>query len=188
MPPGQRAPKDLHTPPDPARPGTHVTFVVPVRNDEAGLSRCLGSIHRQAAPAVRVVVVDNGSLDGSADVARDAGAIVLSAPHAKVGELRNLGATAAGTPLLAFVDADHELDPGWIEAAVETLNTPGVAAVGAPYSPPLSPTWVQRLYDTFRDHTPGTQRTKWLGAGNLAVRADALWHVGGFDTALDPCG
>jgi glycosyltransferase involved in cell wall biosynthesis len=165
-----------------------ITFVVPVRNDEAGLRRCLRSIMRDGGGVdLRLVVADNGSSDGSAAAARALHATVLELPGVRVGELRNRGAEAAAGDVLAFVDADHEISTGWIAAALETLEHPDVAAVGAPYSAPDPATWVQRLYDAFRTHARGIQDVEWLGAGNLVVRADVFRRVGGFDGALEAC-
>lgn len=134
-----------------------------------------------------IIVVDNGSTDGTATAARALGATVLERPGLKVGELRNQGAAAARTPLLAFVDADHEIAPGWMAAALAALDDGRVAGTGAPYTSPPRPTWVQRLYDAFRAHRPAPHDVAWLGAGNLVVRADVFRAVGGFDTTLEAC-
>jgi glycosyltransferase involved in cell wall biosynthesis len=165
-----------------------VTFVVPVRNDARSLRRCLQSIVRGAGRTpFELLVLDNGSTDDSATVAHAMGATVLTLPGLKVGELRNRGAAAARGGVMAFVDADHELAPGWLDAAVDTLHQPGIGAVGFPYQPPDPPTWVQRVYDGLRRRVPGVHDTAWLGAGNMAVRSRAFVNVGGFDTTLEAC-
>ncbi len=165
-----------------------MSFVIPVKNDASRLRRCLESIRRGSGSyEVRIVVVDNGSTDGGAAVARAAGAEVFDRPGERVGALRNLGAAAVQSDLLAFVDADHELGPGWLQAAHDTMQDPRVGAVGAPYHAPNPGTWVQRLYDGFRDHRPGIRDVEWLGSGNLVVRSSAFRQVGGFDTTLEAC-
>ena len=167
-----------------------VSFVIPVRSDAANLERCLGSIARldRAAADVEVIVIDNGSVDASADVARQVGARVLSITGKPVAGLRNDGARESSGDVLAFVDADHEIAPGWLAAAVSTLETrPDAAAVGSLCWPPPSPTWVQRMYDALRGRPPGLLDVEWLGAGNLAVRREAFEAVGGFDVALEAC-
>lgn len=166
-----------------------ISFVIPVRNDATRLRACLDSIAADGFdPArVEVVVADNGSTDGSADVARAAGARVLTLPGLTVAELRNRAALAARGEVLAFVDADHEIARGWILRALDALTAPGVVAVGAHYHPPRNATWVQRLYDTFRDHTSPPGDVEWLGSGNLAVTREAFLAAGGFDTSLVTC-
>ncbi|MGH7819528.1 MAG: hypothetical protein ACREQ9_07135, partial [Candidatus Binatia bacterium] len=76
---------------------------------------------------------------------------------------------------------------GWIRSIVEDLGEPAVAAAGAPYEPPHGATWVQRVYDSLRDHRPGRRDVRWLGSGNLAVVRSRFVEVGGFSEALATC-
>jgi hypothetical protein len=167
-----------------------VSFVIPVRNDAARLARCLRTIRANAAPGhdIEIVVCDNGSRDDSADVARAAGARVLSLPGLPVSELRNQGARAASGRVLAFVDADHEIAPDWVAAALDVFAADeAVAAVGAMCDPPAGGTWVQRTYGLLRRRPAGARDVEWLGSGNLAMRRDAFDRAGGFDTSLETC-
>lgn len=165
-----------------------ISFIVPVRNDAQHLRRCLETIEasREGVPS-EIVVADNGSTDESAVVARCAGARVLSLPYRPVADVRNQAARAASGDLLAFVDADHELDRGWSAAVLDLMRDPAVVAVGAPYFAPAEGTWVQRMYDRLRRHQPGCQVVDWLPSGNLVVRRSAFEDVGGFDTSLQTC-
>jgi len=167
-----------------------VSFVIPVRNDAVRLRRCLETIADNVFPGdrVEVIVADNGSTDGSDRVAREAGAVVLSLPGLRVGALRNRAARAARGDILAFVDADHEIDRRWIASAVDAFaQQPWVGAVGALCHAPADGTWVERAYDAFRDHAPESREVHWLGSGNLAVRRKAFEEVGGFDESLEAC-
>jgi hypothetical protein len=169
--------------------GPAVTFIIPVRDDARRLRRCLETIaaNRYPRELVDIMVIDNASSDGSDGVARAAGAKVLRVSGVTVGELRNCGARAATGDILAFVDADHEIDPAWIASAVDSLRDARIGAVGALCHPPANGTWVQRTYDGLRAHTPGRREVTWLGSGNLAVRAAAFRQAGGFDPALEAC-
>ena len=89
-----------------------VTVIIPALNEEQALPLVL----RDLPPVVRVIVVDNGSTDGTADVATRAGAIVAPEPRRGYGSacLRGLAEiehrTAAGEPpprVVVFVDADY---------------------------------------------------------------------------------
>ncbi len=165
-----------------------VSFVFPVRNDSERLRRCLATVAANRYPALEIVVVDNGSTDGSDAVARAAGARVLSLPGLPVSELRNQGARAATGEFLAFVDADHEIAPDWVQHAAEVLaGAARCAAVGALCEAPVDGTWVQRTYDLLRRRVPGIREVEWLGSGNMAVRRSAFEAVGGFDTTLETC-
>jgi glycosyltransferase involved in cell wall biosynthesis len=166
-----------------------VSFIIPVRNDARRLEHCLDSVKtgHHAGAGIELVVADNGSTDDSAAVAGAAGATVMSLPGMRLGELRNRAVQAARGDVLAFVDADHEIGPDWVPAAVSVLSDDGVAAVGAPCRPPSPATWVQRLYDRLRRHPGGQEVVAWLGSGNMAVRRSAFEQVGGFDTSLETC-
>jgi GT2 family glycosyltransferase len=166
-----------------------VSFVIPVRNDVLRLQRCLASIRRNNYPAelIEIIVVDNDSTDSSAVAARQHGAIVIASSGDSVAEHRNRGARAALGSILAFADSDHEIDRGWIEAAVDVLSEPHVAATGAPYLTQPSANWVQQHYDGLRSRPQRREDVAWLGSGNLAVKRAVFERVGGFNTSLIAC-
>jgi GT2 family glycosyltransferase len=166
-----------------------ISFVVPVRDDAVRLRACLASIAALDYPTDLVdtiVVLDRRSDDESANVARGAGARLLTG-GGSVADLRNRGARAALGAILAFVDADHVIDRGWARAAVRAIAGLRVAAAGADYETPPHPTWVQRQYGAMRRTPRVATDVLWLGAGNLAVRRSVFLRVGGFDTALETC-
>lgn len=166
-----------------------VSFIIPVRNDAARLEACLRSIRRntQAPGQIEIVVVDNGSTDGSSRVASAFGAKVVPVEVGRVSDLRNRGARHATADVLAFVDADHEIVAGWIYAALDCLRTPTIGAVGALCHAPADGTWVQQGYGHLRGAVRGQRDVDWLGSGNMAVRRQAFEALGGFDASLDTC-
>jgi hypothetical protein len=112
---------------------------------------------------------------------------VLVIPDVRVSVLRNAGARAAAADLLAFVDADHELVPGWTPAARAVFAADTVGAAGAQYHAPADGTWVQRMYDGLRRRPAGHQPASWLPSGNLVVRRIAFESIDGFDESLVTC-
>ena len=162
-----------------------MSVIVPVRDDAERLARCLASIGGRDQD--EIIVADNGSRDDSPGVAARAGATVLSLPNLKVSALRNAAAQQARGDLLAFVDADHELGPGWVDAALEAMRDPSVGAAGSRYAVPPDGTWVQQMYGLLRGTTTGIAETDWLGSGNMVVRREAFDRVGGFDASLEAC-
>ena len=85
-----------------------VAVVIPVRDGAAYLDEALASVFAQTLPPSEVVVVDDGSTDGSADVARahDARVRVIPQPPLGAGAARNRGVEATTAPWLAFLDAN----------------------------------------------------------------------------------
>lgn len=89
-----------------------VTVVMPVRNRAALLPRALRSIAAQSLPVREVIVVDDGSSDGSGEVARRHGARVITlSTGGGSGPARNAGIHAAETEWIAFLDSDDEWLP-----------------------------------------------------------------------------
>jgi GT2 family glycosyltransferase len=115
------------------------------------------------------------------------GALAVDLPNMPVAQVRNYAASKALGTLLAFVDADHILDKGWLTAAVSAISEQNVAAVGFPCNPPTEGNWVQLAYDRFRSHPETRSEVEWLGGGNLLVQRDVFASIGGFDESLETC-
>ncbi|GHH70648.1 hypothetical protein GCM10018793_05010 [Streptomyces sulfonofaciens] len=71
----------------------------------------------------RAIVVDNGSTDGSADLARSLGATVVAEPRRGFGAACHAGLTAATAEFVCFCDCDASLDPGLLVPFVEEVAT-----------------------------------------------------------------
>lgn len=95
-----------------------VAVVIPVWNGEAVLARCLDALARQTLPrdAFQIIVVDNGSSDATARIARSyAGVELLEEKRPGSYVARNLGIERVRAPITAFTDADCEPAPDWLE-------------------------------------------------------------------------
>jgi glycosyltransferase involved in cell wall biosynthesis len=96
-----------------------VDVVLPCLDEAAALPWVLARI-----PAgYRAVVVDNGSSDGSADVARARGAVVVQASQRGYGAACHAGLLAATSDVVCVMDADASLDPRELPAVVEPVLT-----------------------------------------------------------------
>ena len=166
-----------------------ISFIIPVKNDAKRLRTCLESLQKQNAPGtdIEIIVLDNGSTDNSVEVAASIGAIVQSLPGFSVAQLRNKGAFSSKGDLIAFVDADHVLSNHWIMAGLDVMKESDCGMAGAPYSIPLSATWVQRSYDRFRKRPLKKMETDWLGSGNMLIRRELFLKLNGFDESLETC-
>lgn len=153
-----------------------LSVVVPTLNEQSTVGRLLGDLRRLTAPH-EVIVVDGGSTDLTADVARAAGArLLLSEPGR--GVQLGAGAGAAQSPLLLFIHADVRLDG----EALALLEEIAVAR------PPCAMAFRLRIDATgfsYRLIEWGTNlRSRLLGLPygdqGLVVRREDYIHAGGY--------
>jgi mycofactocin system glycosyltransferase len=177
---------DEEGPPHPA-----VTVVVPTRGRPDLLAGCLASLG-DAAP---VVVVDDGSADHRAIAAtcRAHGArLVVRAEPGGPGAARNDGVAHIGTELVAFVDSDCIVTPGWLEGLTWLFADPCVGAVAPRVQPaPTGTTGTVARFAASRSpldlggregRVGPAERVRYVPTAALVVRATAFGD--GFDAAL----
>lgn len=100
-------------------PHPDVDLVLPCLDEAAALPWVLERI-----PAwVRPIVVDNGSTDGSAEIAARFGATVVHEPRRGFGAACHAGLLAATAPIVCFCDADASLDPRQLERVVSPIRS-----------------------------------------------------------------
>jgi glycosyltransferase involved in cell wall biosynthesis len=163
-----------------------LSFVVPCWNEEALIDDCLKSIilATHMHYPVEIIVVDNGSTDSTAERAVSWGATVISQPQKGVVWARQAGLEASKYDLIAFIDADNELPPDWVQYALEGLE--GVVAASGPlvYSDLPLPKRIM----SFLFYCVGMTSHLFfpmLQGGNFIVRKAALLKVGGFNTDIE---
>lgn len=168
---------------------TAVTVIVPALDSAATIGRCLDAIEvTSGSGVVEVLVLDNGSVDDTATIARRHGARVVTVPDRTVAALRNRGASMARGEIVAYVDADCVVAADWLEVALPHFDDPRVAAVGAPTTiPEHTTTWVQRAWALHRHRANRAGPVAWLPTENLLVRRAALLEIGGFNETLVTC-
>ncbi len=96
---------------------TEVDVVLPCLNEAGALPWVLSRLPE----GYRAIVVDNGSTDGSADVARAHGATVVVEPRRGFGSAAHAGLLAATAPIVAFCDADASMDPRDLPLVVDPV-------------------------------------------------------------------
>ena len=169
----------------PYRPPSCLRVVVPAHQAAADLGTCLAALARAGFGPGAVVVVDDGSTDGTGRVARAAGAEVRRTARVGAAQARNVGARGFDGDLLIFVDSDVVVAPSArtvIEAAFAA--DPDLTALFGSYDArPAAPGRVSRFRNMLHRHvhqvSAGPVQSFWTGLG--AVRRDAFVAVGGFD-------
>lgn len=104
-----------------------VSVVIPTHNRAADLRRCLHSLRAQSVPDFEVLVCDDGSTDGSADVVAEFRDLLRVSYHwaenwGGAARPRNRGIALASAPYVAFLDSDDWWTPDKLERSLEALD------------------------------------------------------------------
>jgi hypothetical protein len=170
----------------------HVSVVVPTHNRRRLLGRALASVVRQRDVDLEVVVVDDGSADGTGEVVAGLGdrrvRLVRHPRPQGVSAARNRGIAEARGAWVAFLDDDDLWAPdklarqlaaaaaagaGWAYAGAVEVDAAGRLLGGRP--PPSAEELLAGL---------GRRNLMPAGSSNVVVRADVLAAAGGFDPTL----
>jgi hypothetical protein len=163
-----------------------ISIVVPVYDGAATLGECLAALVASTMPGDEIIVVDDGSTDRSADLARDVGVAVVRLPGNRgPAAARNAGARIARGDVLLFVDADVVLAADAVARVRATLAArPELAAMFGSYDDrPRAETVVSQYRNLLHRyvHQQGSPEAFSFWAGCGAVRRAAFAEVGGFD-------
>lgn len=164
-----------------------VSVVVCAYDATDTIDDCLTSLEQLDYPDYEIIVVNDGSRDGTGEIARQHAKVrVIDTPNQGLGAARNVGLGATTGDVIAYTDADVQVDTDWLTYLVQPLlgddNTVGT---GGPNEVPQDDPWMAQciarapgapthvlLDDRTAEHVPGC---------NMAFRRDALLAVGGFD-------
>jgi glycosyltransferase involved in cell wall biosynthesis len=178
--------------PGPRRPSLSV--VIPVHNGGRDFEHCLRRLRDALQAEHELIVVDDGSTDGSAALAESFGAVVVRNATAQgPASARNTGAKAASAPLIFFLDADVAVHPDTLQRAAARFQAhPDLAALFGSYDDlPTAPGMVSQFRNLLHHyvHQQGSfvaearpARTFWTGCG--AIRRQVFLDFGGFDPQL----
>ncbi len=169
-----------------------ISVVVCTYNGARTLANCLDALGRLDYPDFEVIVVDDGSTDGSALIASEFDVRVITTPNQGLSAARNTGMEAATGEIVAYTDDDARPEPQWLRFLAWSLLTTDHAGIGGPNIAPAGdgpiaacvanapggPVHVL-LTDEIAEHIPGC---------NMAFRRDRLLEVGGFDPRFRTAG
>lgn len=149
------------------------SVVVPVRDDEVELRGLLQALGAQREAPLEIIVVDNGSRDAGAALAREAGCLVLTHPVPSIAAAAAAGYDAARGELIVRCDADSRPPPDWLRAhrLAHERGGPRTVLVTGPGRFRLPPPWGGLLSGAY------------VGA-YLLLTAAALAHFPAFGTTM----
>ena len=170
--------------PRPTRRGQLIllTILLPCRDEAATITSCVGTAHgfldRRRIEG-EVLVVDNGSTDGSARLAVTAGARVVEAVDPGYGNALNVGIASARGTITIMADADGSYDLGRLDAMLDCLNAGAEVVIGDRFAGGIKPgamPWLHRRI--------GNPALSWLGRRLFGFRVrDVHCGLRGFRTS-----
>ncbi len=170
-----------------------VSVVVCAYNAERTMEACLASLEKLNYPDYEVIVVNDGSTDGTLAISkRFPYCRFISQQNKGLSVARNVGAEAASGEIVAYTDSDCVADPDWLIYLVAKMETTDLVACGGPNFPPPEDSLVPAavavspggpthvlLSDDVAEHIAGC---------NMAFRRDVLLRMGGFDPIYRAAG
>jgi len=163
-----------------------VSVIIPVFNDAGNLGLCLASLRASQDLPLEIIVVDDGSTDGSGAVAAKWGAKVLTTGGRRGPACaRNIGAKQAIGDVLLFIDADVCVNSDTVRRVrSEFDDDPTLDALMGSYdSTPQASTFISQyrnlLHCFVHQSSPGKAATFWSGCG--AIRRALFLEFGGFN-------
>lgn len=176
-----------------------ISVVIPVRNAMATLPGCCQALRSLDPQPTEVVLVDNGSTDGSLDVLKRfasehtrAHVRILTEMRRGASAARNAGIQSARGDVVAFTDADCVPDPSWLRYLAGAFDDQTVGAVAGRIVARPTGTIVEQFNALYTLQSPESPArhcrwTPWAGGfptANLAVRRELLQRIGGFDESV----
>ena len=169
-----------------------ISVVVATYNAGAVLDGCLASLVNLRYPNYEVIVVNDGSTDGSGAIIEQYPFRAITTPNRGVSAARNEGLRAATGDIVAYIDSDAWADQDWLSYLAATFLESNAAGVGGPNFLPPEDNWVANcvyrspggptqvmLNDQAAEHIPGCNMSFWKSA---------LEEVGGFDPIFTKAG
>ncbi|HEX6263269.1 MAG TPA: glycosyltransferase [Actinomycetota bacterium] len=163
-----------------------VSLVLTVQDAAETMERFLDSVRAQTLQPDEIVVVDRGSTDGTLDILRAAGDVVLlEAPGASIARGRNLAIEVATHDLIAVSEADCVLSPRWLEQLAMALEAGADVAMG--YYRPIAHTLFETAAGAIAAPEPHEiDEVRFMPSSrSIAFRRDMFERTGGYPEWLE---
>lgn len=164
------------------------SIIIPTFNRGELALAALESVANQRCDDYEVIVVDDGSTDGTYECLRDyKGIKVIQQPNAGPGAARNRGVAAARGRYIAFLDSDDLFFPWSLALYHEIIDSEREPAflAGRPFqfTDPAEPAAVTEIaagWQRYGDYLDSSQSWPWFGVSSFVIRTDAFRQAGGF--------
>lgn len=154
-----------------------MSVIVPTKNSAGTIEVCLRSIKNQTYSNIEIIVVDNYSEDGTAEIAEKYAKVFLK--DSERSEARNYGAKNSNGNYFVFIDSDMELTPKVIEDCVYEMSIDGIGAV---IIPEIS------VGEGFWTYCKALERSCYIGDDTIEAarffNETVFWKIGGYDEKM----
>ena len=162
-----------------------ISVVVPALNEEKYIQKCLSSLRKQKFDEeFEIILVDAGSGDLTVEMAKPLADKIIRHRDRPVGYTRNLGAKAAQSEYVAFIDADTIASPEWLSSISKSLShskVVGVTGPTLPYDGSQIDTLMYRISMGWLQHFSVLFGLPHVGAANCAYSREHFLKRGGFN-------
>ena len=162
-----------------------ITLYLPCYNGAHFLDRVLPAVKAQTHEIAEILVIDDGSTDDSAEVARRHGVRVIEHGENKgLGATRNTAVQAAQTPFIASLDADVAPSPSWLAELCKEMENGEFAGIGGELRESVFETHADYWRDVHMSQSLGDERIvepAFLCGANALHRREALIEAGLYD-------
>jgi GT2 family glycosyltransferase len=170
----------------------HVSVVLCSFNGGRTIGECLRGLEELEYPSYEVIVIDDGSSDDTAAIARGFDCRVISTEQRGLSNARNTGLKAATGEIVAYLDDDAYPDPQWLTYLAATFKSTEHAGIGGPNIAPPGDGFVAEAVD----RSPGNpthvlltdREAEHIPGCNMAFRKECLEAIGGFDPFYQVAG
>ena len=163
--------------------GLVVSVVVPVYNNAETIRQCLDSLLSQSYKDIEIIVVDDGSTDGTRDVVRGFPVKLIAVDHQGSSHARNVGIKEAEGQIIGFAEGDATYDKDYLARSVAHFADANVGGVIGPYFVKNPRNFLTRCKDVERR----THFSEYRPFTGWVYRKAVLELIGYFDERLS-CG
>ncbi|WP_420627943.1 glycosyltransferase [Candidatus Leptofilum sp.] len=168
-----------------------ISIIIPALNARSTLPACLAACKAQTLPAgvtSEIIVVDDGSDDGTQAVAEAAGVqLIQHAERRGAGAARNSGLAVAMGEIILFTDADCVPEPNWVAEMIRPFQdstVQGCKGIYATHQPELVARFVQIEYEDKYDLLRPQPAIDFIDTYSAGYRTAVLQATGGFDETI----
>ncbi|HLC79221.1 MAG TPA: glycosyltransferase [archaeon] len=164
------------------------SIIIPAYNSQKTIKGCIEALQNQIFDGdYEIIVVDDGSTDETAKIAKSSGAKVILQSNSGPAKARNAGARKAKCKIFVFTDSDCIAQKNWLSEMLSPFKDPKVVGVQGAYKTEqksllarFSQIEIEERYELMKK----ADQLDWIGSYSAAYRKEDFFEAGGFDESF----